>query len=343
MVVEKGHQFEVATFRKDEGSRDGRRPISIEPATPEKDAERRDFTINGLFYDPIEKKILDFVQGREDIKLGVIRAIGNPHDRFLEDRLRMIRAVRYASRFHFSIETNTLTAILEHSHMLFPSVSIERIWNEFCKMAAFPHFDTALLTLHRLNLLPIIFTELKETSPEEIQKKLHSLPYFPEEAPVIAKILELFPHTSLQERISIADYLKISNQEKEFITFYYHAKLILESKKEQELYEWAHLYAHPSFPICLKLIATHYNLEERQTFLQEHHMRQHSLQKAILQIQQKIPYLTSEHLRGAGIPNGKQMGVLLKEGERIAINESIENPEKIISYLKKTPLWKTNI
>src|SRR3990167_4716975 len=103
IVVEKGHQFEVATFRKDEGSRDGRRPISIEPATPEKDAERRDFTINGLFYDPIEKKILDFVQGREDIKLGVIRAIGNPHDRFLEDRLRMIRAVRYASRFHFSI------------------------------------------------------------------------------------------------------------------------------------------------------------------------------------------------------------------------------------------------
>src|SRR6185437_5720237 len=101
IVVEKGHQFEVATFRKDRGYVDGRRPTGIDPASPEEDAQRRDFTLNGMFYDPLQKKVLDFVSGQEDLKKGIIRAIGNPHERFLEDRLRMMRAVRYGTRFGF--------------------------------------------------------------------------------------------------------------------------------------------------------------------------------------------------------------------------------------------------
>ena len=88
----------------------------------------------------------------------MIRAIGDPHERFLEDRLRMIRAVRYTSRYHFQIENETLKAILDHAETLFPAVAIERVWNELTKMALFPHFDQALITLHRLNLLPIIFS-----------------------------------------------------------------------------------------------------------------------------------------------------------------------------------------
>lgn len=85
VVIEKKHQFEVATFRKDAEYKDGRRPISIELASPEEDAKRRDFTINGMFYDPIQRRILDYVNGQEDLNLGIIRAIGNPHERFLED------------------------------------------------------------------------------------------------------------------------------------------------------------------------------------------------------------------------------------------------------------------
>jgi poly(A) polymerase len=135
IVVVEEHQFEVATFRKEKGYVDGRRPTHIESATPEEDALRRDFTINGLFWDPLTETLYDYVEGQKDLRSGIIRAIGDPHARFLEDRLRMIRAVRYSTRFNFSIEIETYQAILTHAKSLFPSVAIERIWQEFHKMA----------------------------------------------------------------------------------------------------------------------------------------------------------------------------------------------------------------
>lgn len=120
IVVEQGHQFEVATFRKESGYLDGRRPTNIEPASPEEDSQRRDFTINGMFWDPLQEKLYDYVEGQTDLKKGIIRAIGDPHQRFLEDRLRMIRAARYATRFHFPIEIETRQAILAHPRVFFP-------------------------------------------------------------------------------------------------------------------------------------------------------------------------------------------------------------------------------
>lgn len=119
LVIEGGHPFEVATFRKDRGYTDGRRPTGIDPATPEEDAKRRDFTINGMFYDPLKKQLFDYVGGQQDIKNKLIRAIGNPHDRFLEDRLRMMRAVRYATRFDFPIEPNNVHQLLQKKLFMF--------------------------------------------------------------------------------------------------------------------------------------------------------------------------------------------------------------------------------
>jgi len=142
IVVQDGHQFEIASFRKDRGYVDGRRPVGIDPATPEEDAQRRDFTINGMFYDPVQDKIFDFVDGIKDLKKGIIRAIGDPKARFTEDRLRMMRAVRYSTRFNFPIESDTLQAILSQAETLLPSVAMERIWQEFKKMSQFSHFDT---------------------------------------------------------------------------------------------------------------------------------------------------------------------------------------------------------
>ncbi|MCB1080191.1 MAG: CCA tRNA nucleotidyltransferase [Chlamydiia bacterium] len=341
IVVEEGHQFEVATFRKDQGYKDGRRPIGVERADPEEDAKRRDFTINGMFYDPLNEKLYDFVKGQEDLKQKIVRAIGNPHERFLEDRLRMIRAVRYASRFHFSIENETLKAILDHAEALFPAVAIERVWNEFSKMSAFPNFDVALVTLHRLNLLPVIFPMLKEIPIEEIQRRVHILPSFPEDTPVIAKVLELFPSMTLEEKKDLCLYLKLSNHDRDFVSFYHHAQEILDLEKDRARspFDWAHFYAHPFYPLSLKILATHLPLEERQTFLQKHHMQANALKIPIQNIQNKIPFITSEDLRKEGIPNGKQMGTLLKEGERLAINESLDAPEKIIKRLKKSQWW----
>ena len=91
LVIQEGHTYEVATFRQDFDYQDGRRPARIQFSTAAEDAKRRDFTINGLFYDPVREEILDYINGREDIRAGIIRAIGNPHERIKEDRLRMIR------------------------------------------------------------------------------------------------------------------------------------------------------------------------------------------------------------------------------------------------------------
>lgn len=332
IVVERGHHFEVATFRKDLSYSDGRRPEGIEPADASQDAARRDFTINGLFFDPIEQKVIDYVEGRKDLEQGVIRAIGDPSKRFLEDRLRMIRAVRYANRFQFYIEKETEKAILENAHLLFPSVAIERVWNELCKMAMHPPFDRALALLHRLKLLPIIFPDLKKVEIQEIQNRLKSVAHFPEGAPVIAKVLELFPSYSLEEKERLATYLKLSNKERDFVGFLEKAEQIF-GKKEVELCQWAHLYAHPSFSLCLKIHAAHLSPRERRLFLKEHEERTKKLKEPIERIQTKRPYLTSAHLREVGIPNGPRMGQLLKEGEQIAINKNLKDPQKIIEQL----------
>ena len=94
LVIVEGHPYEVATFRNDLEYQDGRRPLRIEFTTAEEDAKRRDFTINGMFYDPLQKTVLDFVGGQQDLQKQLVRAIGNPHARIAEDRLRMIRAIR---------------------------------------------------------------------------------------------------------------------------------------------------------------------------------------------------------------------------------------------------------
>ena len=104
IVVMDGHQFEVATFRKEEEYKDGRRPTKIEPATPEEDAVRRDFTINGMFYDPTTGEVIDYIDGKKDIKHRIIRAIGNPKERFMEDRLRK----RSRADLHLSITSQLI-------------------------------------------------------------------------------------------------------------------------------------------------------------------------------------------------------------------------------------------
>ncbi|MBS0648481.1 MAG: CCA tRNA nucleotidyltransferase [Verrucomicrobia bacterium] len=343
IIVEEGHQFEVATFRKDRGYIDGRRPIGIDPASPEEDAQRRDFTINGMFYDPVQDKIFDFVDGMKDLKKGIIRAIGDPQARFSEDRLRMMRAVRYSTRFNFPIESDTLQAILRQAETLLPSVAMERIWQEFKKMSQFAHFDTGLVTLHQLKLLPTIFPQLKEVSIEEIQKRVSVIEHFPKGCPTIAELLELFPDSSLQSLLDLCDYLKLSKAEKEFVEFYYHAQHLLNLpdkwKEKLEPVEWAHFYAHPHSLLILEIIGAHFPASDKEKFLNDHTLHRQLLQQAILRIQTQSPIVRAEHLIAEGITPGKKMGQLLQEAERISINQSIEDRQALIELLKKSSLW----
>ena len=134
LVVADGAQVEVATFRSDVGYSDGRHPDRVEySSSPEEDVRRRDFTINGLMQDMETQEILDFVGGREDLKRRLVRAIGTPELRFQEDRLRMVRAVRFAGRFDYAIEPATFQAIVAAaSHIT--SVSAERLRDEITKL-----------------------------------------------------------------------------------------------------------------------------------------------------------------------------------------------------------------
>ncbi len=343
IVVQDGHQFEIASFRKDRGYVDGRRPVGIDPASPEEDANRRDFTINGMFYDPIQDKIFDFVDGMKDLKKGIIRAIGDPQARFLEDRLRMMRAVRYSTRFNFPIESDTLQAILSQAETLLPSVAMERIWQEFKKMSQFSHFDTGLLTLHQLKLLPTIFPQLKDVSTEEIQKRVNYIELFPQGSPTIAELLELFPDSSLQDALSLCDYLKLSKADKEFVEFYSHAQRLLQMphkwKEKLEPLEWAHFYAHAHSSLVLQIIAAHFPSQEKENFLHEHTLQQQLLQQAILRIKTQSPLVRAEHLMAEGVAPGKKMGQLLQEAERISVNQGIEDRKTVIDLLKKSSLW----
>ena len=139
-VLEDGFQFEIATFRSDGSYSDGRRPDSISFCDAKGDVQRRDFTINGMLFDPVENEILDYVGGKDDIRACVIRTIGDPFERFAEDHLRMIRAVRFSSRFSFEIEQDTKGAIKELAPKIL-TVSAERVREELEKglTAANPH------------------------------------------------------------------------------------------------------------------------------------------------------------------------------------------------------------
>ena len=131
IIVHRHHYAtEVATFRTDGLYRDGRRPESVEFATPQADAQRRDFTINGMFFDPIREELIDYVGGQADVAARMIRAIGDPESRFGEDHLRMMRAIRFAARFSFDIETNTFAAI-RRRHEQIKLISRERVGLEF--------------------------------------------------------------------------------------------------------------------------------------------------------------------------------------------------------------------
>ena len=133
LVRAHGHVIEVATFRADGVSSDHRRPDSVVFTDEREDVKRRDFTINGLFEDPVDGRIVDHVGGMEDLEAGLLRAIGTAGDRFDEDHLRMLRAVRFAARFGFDIEPQTAAAIRSHSDSI-SGVSPERIGQELRRM-----------------------------------------------------------------------------------------------------------------------------------------------------------------------------------------------------------------
>jgi len=164
---------EVATFRSDGAYSDGRHPDQVRFSQEARlDVQRRDFTINGLLLDPVDEKVLDYVEGRDDLSRGIIRTIGDPHQRFSEDKLRLLRAVRFAARFGYKIEDQTFRAIRELAAQIH-QVSRERVRDEILKMLTEGRARRAFELLDQTSLLEQVLPEIKNMQGVEQPPQFH--------------------------------------------------------------------------------------------------------------------------------------------------------------------------
>jgi poly(A) polymerase len=189
--------LEIATFREDLDYTDHRHPKGVLFSGPVQDAQRRDFTINALFYDPKTQRILDSTGGLEDLKLGILRAIGNPSERFREDALRLLRAIRFKTRFGFKIDPDTSEAIRARARLV-SKVSSERIRDELTLMWQGPHPEESLKLLSEYGLLSLVLPEV------EALKGVAQIPSYHRHEDVWAHLLKMLAYMAEQSPVRSA-------------------------------------------------------------------------------------------------------------------------------------------
>lgn len=325
--------FEVASFRADGAYVNGRQPTSICFCDAKTDALRRDFSINGMFYDPLEEKIYDYVGGQEDLKRGLVRAIGDPWQRFEEDRLRILRAVRFSARLSFAIEENTQKAIIDYADKLFPAVSVERVWQEFKQMVKDGNFSIACQLMQDLGLIEKIFPKARLN-----EKTVAVLQALPKNCAAVLAFMQLFLHLTLKERLEVCAFLKMSSREKDLLELYEMGALLAEEESMDFVndVQWAHFYAKEDAWQLIELLAL--QQKNPESFLQKRQEQRKRLEPFVQRIVLKKPLLTSEVLLKRGI-KGPLLGKLLKEAENISISEALEDQKKLLELLQKSPLW----
>ena len=211
LVIYRGHPFEVATFRSDEAYVDGRRPTGVVFTDVKQDVLRRDFTINGLLYDPLDQRVIDYVEGQSDIRAKLVRAIGDPHARFEEDKLRILRAVRFGARLGYEIEPATWEAVRFMAPKIH-QVSSERIREELSRILTDGRPARGFRLLDESGLRAEILPELEWT--EHIER---SLGFVRKGADVDFAMGVLLHHTPVAGVQKIVDRLKFSRAEMQHI------------------------------------------------------------------------------------------------------------------------------
>lgn len=189
IVIENGTPYEVASFRSDLSYSDGRRPDTIVFSTPEDDAQRRDFTINGIFYDPLADRLLDFVGGQADLERQILRTIGSPEKRFAEDRLRLMRAVRFSAALGFEIEPETWASIRRGAPSI-QSISVERVRDELLKGLTHPGAGRFLQLLEESGLARILLWEICALVGLPQPERFHP------EGDVFTHVMRMYEHAS---------------------------------------------------------------------------------------------------------------------------------------------------
>ncbi|MFC1744191.1 CCA tRNA nucleotidyltransferase [Candidatus Riflebacteria bacterium] len=329
------HEFEVATFRTDSNHSDGRRPDAVFFSSPQEDARRRDLTINGLFYDPIEEKIIDYVGGIEDLENKIIRSIGNPARRISEDNLRLLRIVRFACNLDFKIEEKTWQATLKYADMI-SNVSIERICTELQKILTGPnpHLGFKFLFESRLlHNLPMI-SSFKDEMQESIYRALkYSPPY--DIATALAILLTSF---SDEDQIFFLENSRYSNRVKQQVQIILTRSHILFGIDELDLSQRKRIARDPLILTMVTFLKAWNQLKESEKifntindFLEE---REDWL-KAAPEILWPNPAINGKHLLNEGYFPGPQLKVILNDVENYCLSGEKNTVTHLLRLVKK--------
>jgi poly(A) polymerase len=340
---------QVATFRSDGQYSDGRHPDAVVFSSAEEDAHRRDFTINGMFFDPVKGELLDFVGGQEDLQRQVLRAIGNPWERFAEDKLRLLRAVRMATRFALEIEPTTTDAIRAMASQV-TVVSAERIAEELRQLLVHPQRVRALSLMDELGLLPPILPELQSfkeggaatAGAEREDLWQHTLQVMallgPEPSLPLAFAGLLHesdaagPHGAARAAELVAERLRLSNAEKDRIVWLIAHQRSLCHAQTLRLSLLKPLLAHESIRDLLVLhradALSRGESDEQVIFCEE----------KLIQWAQDLnprPLLTGEDLIGVGLKPGPRFKSLLEAVREAQLEEQISTREEAEELVRR--------
>lgn len=339
-----GH-IEVATFRKEGTYQDGRRPDSVEFCTPQEDSQRRDFTINGMFFDPVQHIVHDYVGGEIDLQARVVRAIGNPDARMEEDKLRLLRAVRFTAVLDFQLDDATASAVRKMASQIIV-VSAERIAQELRKMLAHAGRARAVDLCRELGLLDVILPEVTDESfhhsEQEWNQRLDILAALPTESFEMAMAVLLQGIAAPKEMTrkqpaahtvpGICRRLKLSNDETEQITW-----LVQNQQTLQEFPEWS--LAQRKTTVIQKHFTQLLEIERTSAEIRGDSVDAFREIDCFLSNTPEIRLNPPELLNGRdlielGFKPGKQFQVFLNAVREAQLNEQIETPEQAVELVK---------
>lgn len=332
-------QVEVATFRQDSIASDGRRPESVQFCSAEEDAHRRDLTINGLFYDPLSDQVLDYVGGREDLKNGIIRAIGDPVARMREDKLRMLRCIRFTSRFQFQLEERTAQAIREMADQI-EVVSRERIAQEIRKMFADANRAFALKLTDSLGLLRILFPELEpfwedagfRSTTYRYFEQLQLQDYHLALAILLRKLVPSREQAGSSRQLSpvkkFCKGLKMSNQETNCIDWLVGHRTALVQAAQLPLHQLKPLLSGRYTEQLLELTRLHGEIEQNN--LADYDFCLEYLKQTPIELLNPPPLLSGDDLIQMGMKPGSNFSAILEKVRKAQLDEQIHTREEAL-------------
>ncbi len=365
LVIEGPLQIQVATFRAESDYQDGRRPEQVSFGDPRADAARRDFTINGLFLDPVASTVRDWVGGEADLRAQLIRTIGSADERFAEDHLRLLRAVRFAAQLDFTIEPATFAAIRAHASKI-QGISAERIREELVKIFRPPHAARGLELLHDTGLLAQVLPEVAATVTCEQSPDYHPegsvfnhlrlmLAQLPADAPEmlpwavlmhdIAKpitasrdpetgSIHFYEHERIGAELAetILQRLRFSNDQIEVVVAAVRHHMQFKDAPQMRKSTLRRLLLRDTFPLELALhrldcLGSHRRLDVYDLLVR-------SAEELARQPQIRPPLLTGHDLQAIGLKPGPVLGALLAELREQQLSDELTSREAALAWVR---------